>query len=234
MWVWLRSIHLGVSPLCIVYAISFHSIAYARLYVSALCMPCYLVHCVCHFITLCMLSCILVAFHAYHAYCIVFGIGVSPGTGNEVRSVLRVTERVSIPQSPTLRNTHDGVGFCCIFICIHFILSCAIRLLGHHASICVIGGTRTDDYTPWRVVMHTYVKILCHAPLLLSVAANQKSAAFRSLTRIPRTIANRGKPGHREGFSAQGNPSMHHSSSGADLRQSLACMPIYCFPNLIC
>ncbi|KAI8007810.1 hypothetical protein LOK49_LG07G01020 [Camellia lanceoleosa] len=64
-----------------------------------------------HFIALCMLGCILVAFHAYHAYCIVFGIGVSPGTGNEVHSVLRVTECVSIPRSPTLRITHDGVRF---------------------------------------------------------------------------------------------------------------------------
>ncbi|KAF5954540.1 hypothetical protein HYC85_007396 [Camellia sinensis] len=38
------------------------------------------------------------------------GIGVSPSTGNEVRFVLRVTERVSIPQSPTLRIIHDGVS----------------------------------------------------------------------------------------------------------------------------
>ena len=189
MWVWLRSTHVGVSPLCIVYAISFNSIAYARLYVSALCMPCYLGHRVCHFIALCMLGCILVA---YHAYCIVLGIGVSPSTGNEGRFVLRVTERVSIPS-----HRHSGLSMmefrsCCIYMCIHFILSRAIRLLGHHASICVIGGTRIEDYTPRRVVMHTYVKILCHAPLLLSVAANQKSAAFRSWARIPRTIANRG------------------------------------------
>ena len=59
MWVWLRSTHVGVSPLCIVYAISFHSIVYARLYISALRMPCYLVHRVCHFIALCMLGCML-------------------------------------------------------------------------------------------------------------------------------------------------------------------------------
>ena len=145
---WLRSTHVGASPYCIVYAISFHSVVYARLYVSALCMPCYLVHRVCHFITLCMLGCILVAFHAYHAYCIVFGIGVSPGTGNEVRSLLRVTERVSIPG-----HRHSGLTMmesrsCCVFMCIHFILSRAIRLLGHHASRCVIGGTRIEVYTP--------------------------------------------------------------------------------------
>ena len=67
LWVWLRSTHVGVIPLCIVYAISFHSIAYARLYVSSLCIPCYLVHRVCRFIALCMLGCILVAFmHVMH------------------------------------------------------------------------------------------------------------------------------------------------------------------------
>ena len=188
--------------------IPFHSIVHARLYISCI--------------------------HACHAYCIVLGIGVSPSTGNEGRFVLRVTERVSIPS-----HRHSGLSMmefrsCCVYMCIHFILSRAIRLLGHHASICVIGGTRIEDYTPWRVVKHTYVKIHCHAPLKLSDAANQKSAAFRSLARIPRTIATKYKPGHRKGFFAQGNPSMHHSSSGADLKQSLACMPIYCFPNLIC
>ena len=65
------------------------------------------------FIALCMLGLYFSCIHAYHAYCIVFGIGVSPGTGNEARFVLRVTERVSIPKSPTLRITHDGVRFCC-------------------------------------------------------------------------------------------------------------------------
>ena len=172
----------------------FHSIVHARLYISCI--------------------------HACHAYCIVLGIGVSLSTGNEGRFVLRVTERVSIPS-----HRHSGLSmmefrFCCVYVCIHPILSRAIRLLGHHASICVIGGMRIEDYTPWRVVMHAYVKILCHAPLLLSVAANQKSTAFWSLARIPRTIANRGKPGHREGFSAQGNPSMHHPSFRTELRQS--------------
>ena len=71
MWVWLRSTHVSVSPLCIVYAISFHSIAYARLYVSALCMPCCLVHRVCHFIALCMLGCMLVALCVpSHLHCV--------------------------------------------------------------------------------------------------------------------------------------------------------------------
>ena len=155
------------------------------------------------------------------SFALCLGIGVSPSTGNEGRFVLRVTERVSIPGRRHSELSMMESRPCCVHMCIHFILSRAIRLLGHHASICVIGGTRIEDYTPWRVVMHTYVKILCHAPLLLSVAANQKSATFRSLARIPRIIANRGKPGHRKGFSAQGNLSMHHSSFGTELRRSM-------------
>ncbi|KAF5934453.1 hypothetical protein HYC85_030624 [Camellia sinensis] len=59
---------------------------------------------------------------------------VSQGTENEAHFVLRVTECISIPQSLTLRITHDGVSSCCVFMCIHPILNCAFRLLGHHAS----------------------------------------------------------------------------------------------------
>ena len=159
MWVWLRSIHVGISPLCNVYAISFHSIVYARLYVSALCIPYYLVHRVCHFIALCMLGCIL------DAYYIVFGIRVSQSMGNEGRFVLRVTERDSIPSHRLSGLSMMEFRSCCVYMCIHLILSRAIWLIGHHASICVIGDMRIEDYTPWRVVMHTYVKILCYAPL---------------------------------------------------------------------
>ena len=159
-----------------------------------------------------------------------FGIGVSPTRGNEGRFVLRVTERVSIPS-----HWHSGLSmmeftFCCVYMCIHFILSRAIRLLGCHASRYVIGGLRVKDYTPWRVVMHTYVKILCHAPLLLSVVANQKSAAFRSLACIPRTITNRDKLGHHKGFSDKGNRNMHHSSFGTELRRYMdlrANLPVF-------
>ena len=185
MWVWMRSTYVGVSPLCIAYAISFHSIAYARLYVSALCMPCYLVHRVCHFIALCMLGCILVAFHAYHAYCIVLGIGISPDTRNEVRFVLRVTKRVSIPQSPTLRIIHDGVRSCCVYTCIHSILSCTFWLLCHHASICVIGGTRIEAC----IYLWKYIAMPLSCSLLQQ---NEESTAFRSLARISRTGVNRG------------------------------------------
>ena len=110
MWVWLRSTHVGVSPLCIEYAISFYSIAYALLY-RALCMPS---HSIVH--ARLYINCI----HACHAYCIVLGIGVSPSTGNEGRFVLRVTERVSIPS-----HRHSGLSmmefrFCCVYMCIHF------------------------------------------------------------------------------------------------------------------
>ena len=158
---------------------SFHSIVYARLYVSALCMPCYLVHRVCHFIALCMRGCILVAFHAYHAYCIVFGIGVCPGTGNEVHFVLRVTECVSIPPSPTLRIIHDGVWSCCVYMCIHSILSCTIRPLGHHVSRCVISGTRIEAC----IHLWKYIAMPLSSSLLQQY---QESATFRGSARFPR------------------------------------------------
>ena len=147
MRVWLRSTYVSVSPLCIAYAISFHSIAYARLYVRASCMPCYLVHHVCHFIALCMLGCILVAFHAYHAYCIVFRVGVNLGTGNEVRSVLRVTERVSIPS-----HRHSGLSmmelglvvFTCAFI-LYWVMQMDSSAIMHRDAWLVARGSRHAD-----------------------------------------------------------------------------------------
>ena len=121
------------------------------------------------------ISCI----HACHAYCIVFGIGISPGTGNEVRFVLRVTERVSIPRRRHSRFPMMEFRSCCVFMCIHFILSRAIQLLGHHASICVIGGTRIEDYTPWRVVKHTYVKNTLPCPFLALCCSKLKISSFQ-------------------------------------------------------
>ena len=46
-------------------------------------------------------------------------------------------------------HRHSGLsmmelGFSCSFMCIHPILSCAFRFLSHHASVCVIGGTRIE------------------------------------------------------------------------------------------
>ena len=135
---WLRPSHVSVSPYHI-----FMSFA-LRMSFSRFACPCarFSRHLI--FIALCMPRLYLSCIHAYHAYCIVFGIGVSPGTGNELRFVLRVTERVSIPS-----HRHSGLpmmelGSCCVYTCIHSILSCTFRLLCHHASICVIGGTRIE------------------------------------------------------------------------------------------
>ena len=85
----------------------------------------------------------------FHVYCIVFGIGFSPNRGNEGRFILQVTKRASI-----LDRRHSGLPMmefrpCCVYMCIHVALSHAIRLLGNHASRCVIDGTRIEDYTPW-------------------------------------------------------------------------------------
>ncbi|KAF5931531.1 hypothetical protein HYC85_027702 [Camellia sinensis] len=70
------------------------------------------------------------------------------------------------------------------------VLSRAIRLLGHHASRCVIGGMRIEDYTPWS---------LCND----GESANRKPAAkigqqpSGALYSVLGPVANRGKSGHR-------------------------------------
>ena len=177
-------------------------------------MPCYLVHRVCHSITFCMLGCILVAFHAYHAYCIVFGIGVSPGTGNEARFVLRVTERVSIPKSLTLRITHDGVRF-----------YCSIHMHSSYIELCNLtprpSCIEMRDWWHEDRGVHTYVKILCHAPFLLSVAANQKPAVFWSYVQNSGLNCKQRLIGASQWISAPGNPSMHHSSFETEPRWSM-------------
>ena len=73
-------------------------------------------------------------------YCIVFGIGFSPNMGNEGHFVLQVTKRASILSRRHSRLPMMEFRSCCVFMCIHFTLSRAIRLLGHHALRCVIGG----------------------------------------------------------------------------------------------
>ena len=138
-----------------------------------------------------MLGCILVAFHAYHAYCIVLGIGISPGTGNEVRFVLRVTERVSIPS-----HRHSGLsmmelGFRWVFMCIHSILSNANRLLGHHASICGIGGTRIETC----IHLWKYIAMPLSCSLLQQIKNQQSSGAWRAFQKkYCKTEANWGIP----------------------------------------
>ena len=152
---------------------------------------CHVISCiVCHFIALCMLGCILVAFHACHAYRIVFGIGVSPSTGDEVRFILRVTECVSIPS-----HRHSGLsmmelGFSCVFMCIHPILNCAIRLLGHHASVYVIGGTRIEACIYlWYTLLCPYPALCCSNPRI------NKLPEFGALSKKNhKTEANRGIP----------------------------------------
>ena len=158
----------------------FHSIAYARLYVSR------------------------IVYAISFALC--FGIGVSPSTGNEGRFVLRVTERVSIP-----RRRHSGLPMmefrsCCVFMCIHFTLSHAIRLLGHHASRCAIGGTRIEAC----IHMWKYFAMSPCCSLLQQIRNQQPSGALHN---IPRRIANRGKPGRRNGFLRKATQAciFHHS-----------------------
>ena len=112
----------------------FHSIVHARLYISCI--------------------------HAYHAYCIVFGVGVSPGTGNEVRFVLRVTERVSIHN-----HRHSGLSmmelglvvFICAFI-LYWVAQLNSSAIMHRYAWLVTRGSR-----------HAYIcenTLLCPFPAL--------------------------------------------------------------------
>lgn len=158
-------------------------------------------------------------------YCIVFGVGFSPNTGNEGRFVFQVTKRALI-----LGRRHSWLSMIELlallaYVCIHFTSSCAIRPLGQHASRYVIGGTRIEDYSlelmQWRGEWSCthMLKILCHAPFLLSIAANRKPAAktgqqpFGALYSVLGLVANRGKSGHRDGFSGKATGACMHSLS---------------------
>ena len=73
-------------------------------------------------------------------------------------------------------HRHSGLsmrelGFSCSFMCIHPILSCAFRLLGHHASVCVIGGTRIAECIP----LCKYIAMPLSCSLLQQ---NEESAPF--------------------------------------------------------
>ena len=118
-------------------------------------------------------------------------------------------------------HRHSGLsmmelGFSCSFMCIHPILSCAFRLLGHHASVCVIGGTRIETC----IYLCKYIAMPLSCSLLQQ---NEESATFRSSARFPRITAKQRLIGASRWISAQDNPDMHHPS---EARQSLACTPV--------
>ena len=130
-------------------------------------------------------------------------------------------------RSSTLRINHDGVSvLLCLYVHSFHIESCNST---PRPSCIEMRGWWHEDRG-----MHTCVKILCHAPFLLSVATNQESTAFQSFAQYSGLNCKQRLIRASQWIFAQGNPNMHHSSSGAELRQSLACMLIYCFPRLIC
>lgn len=94
-----------------------------------------------------MLGCMLVTL-CMPSHCFVFGVGFSPNTGNEGRFVLQVKKRASILGRQNSWLSMIELLALLAYMCIHFTSSRAIRLLDHHASRCMIGGTRIEDYTP--------------------------------------------------------------------------------------
>lgn len=152
------------------------------------------------FIALRMLGCILVAFHAYHAYC----------TGNEARFVLRVTERVSISKSPTLRITHDGVRFCC-----------RIHMHSSYIELCNSAPRPSCiDVRDWWHEdrgMHIFVKIHCYALFLLSVTAKPRiNNSSESGAHFEKHCKQR-LIGASQWISARGSPTgtIHHSRAAS-------------------
>ena len=121
VWAWLRSIHFGLSPLSIVYAMS-HCIVHVMLF--ALCMPycCLHAHVICMLVLHCIvtsifvpcmfaclsciaLRCMLEALCVCHAcFAFMFGIGVSSNTGNEGVSDLKWWNVPQFPVADTLDN----------------------------------------------------------------------------------------------------------------------------------
>ena len=124
---------------------------------TALSMPCYLLHCVCHVVALCFaclaLHVCMLKLHCMFACLIcfallVFGLGVSRNTRNDGRFILEVMKCASILSHRPSWSCMIEVKALCVYVCIHFILNCAIWLLGHHASRCVIGGPRVENHSP--------------------------------------------------------------------------------------
>ena len=118
-------------------------------------------------------------------------------------------------------HRHSGLsmmelGFSCSFMCIHPILSCAFRLLGHHASVCVIGGTRIETC----IYLCKYIAMPLSYSLLQQ---NEESATFLGLGTHFKNRCKQRLIGAFRWISAQDNPDMHHPS---EARQSLACTPV--------
>ena len=117
-------------------------------------------------------------------------------------------------------HRHSGLtmmelGFSCSFMCIHPILSRAFRLLGPHASVCVIGGTRIETC----IYLCKYIAMPLSCSLLQQ---NEESATLRLGTHFKNRCKQR-LIGAFRWISAQANPDMHHPS---EARQSLACTPV--------
>ena len=105
-------------------------------------------------------------------------------------------------------HLHSGLpimelGFSCVFMCMHPIFYCAFRLLGHHASVCLIVGTRIEEC----IYMWKYIA-MPHSCTLLQ--QNKESANFQSLARFPRITAKQRLIGASRWISAQGSPDTHH------------------------
>ena len=83
-------------------------------------------------------------------HCIVFGLGVKPNTRKEGRFILEVRKRASIlGRWHSWSNMIDFMAFMC-FCAFQSHWFVQLGLFGHHASKCVIDGSRVKHYTSLR------------------------------------------------------------------------------------
>ena len=103
-------------------------------------------------------------------HCIVLGLGVKPNMRNEGRFILEVMKRASIlGRRPSWSCMIEVKAFMCFCAFIwHWFVQ--LGLFGHHASKCVIDGSRVEHYTLLSLrhdkgcsCTHIFLQIHCHA-----------------------------------------------------------------------
>ena len=117
-------------------------------------------------------------------------------------------------------HRHSGLsmmelGFSCSFMCIRPILSCAFRLLGHHASVCVIGGTRIETC----IYLCKYIAMPLSCSLLQQNEESATFGAWHAFQEKVSTEANWGIPvdfrarqsGHASSIRSKAVPGLHAS-----------------------
>ena len=133
-----------------------------------------------------------------------FGIGVSPGTGSEVRFVLRVMERVSIPS-----HRHSGlpmmelgfVVFICAFI-LHWLAHFAPSAIMYRDAWLVARGSRHADICE-NTLLCPFPAVCCSKSRISGLprlGTHFKNRCKQRLIRAASWISAQRQPGHASFF----------------------------------